>query len=299
MANLRCVLFDLDGTLYRGDEALPEAVEVVRELRDRGVLVRYLTNNSTQLRSDFEHKLRRMGFPVEAGEVYNSAYATALYLRDRGLQHVFVLGEPGLIQTLQQAGLTVVNNQEGAPSPLFEPYGFYGSAQNYARTEDGYRVVLGGSSPHADRWTPPVEPADAVVVGLCREYLTFDLISAAMAQIRAGAQFVATNPDTTFPLEEGRLIPGAGTIVAAVAACSEREPFVVGKPNPYMIEMILREADVPAEEALLVGDRLDTDIESANRAGVSSYLVLTGIATELPKGQTGGPTLRGVLETRP
>ena len=73
----RAALFDLDGTLYRGHEPVPGAVETVRGLLDRGVLVRYLTNNASLTREGFTEKLNGMGFPARLEEVHSSATATA------------------------------------------------------------------------------------------------------------------------------------------------------------------------------------------------------------------------------
>ncbi|HEY4016614.1 MAG TPA: HAD-IIA family hydrolase [Polyangiaceae bacterium] len=125
---------------------------------------------------------------------------------------------------------------------------------------------------------------DAVVVGLCR---TFDyaMMSQAMQHLlRPDVRFVATNGDLTFPLEGGRLIPGSGAIVRAIASCAGREPEVVGKPNPYAIECILREAGVAAADTLVVGDRMETDIAAGRRAGCAVHLVLTGVTRSAPEG---------------
>jgi 4-nitrophenyl phosphatase len=125
---------------------------------------------------------------------------------------------------------------------------------------------------------------DAVVVGLCR---TFDyaMMSQAMQHLlRPEVRFVATNGDVTLPVEGGRLVPGSGAIVRAIASCAGRDPEVVGKPNPYAIEWILREAGVAAADTLVVGDRVETDIAAGQRAGCDVHLVLTGVTRAAPVG---------------
>lgn len=125
------------------------------------------------------------------------------------------------------------------------------------------------------------EPAEWVVVGLQRD-LSYGQIDEAQWRIRTGAKFLATNRDATYPVE-GRVMPGAGAIVAAVATAAGKEPdLVIGKPEPRMIQCLLEETGVRPEEALLVGDRLDTDIECARRAGCDALLVLTGVTSEPP-----------------
>ena len=120
------------------------------------------------------------------------------------------------------------------------------------------------------------QPA-AVVVGLDLQF-DYEKLKAATAAIRGGALFVATNADATLPTESG-LVPGAGSVVAAVAVASGREPVVIGKPEPLLLEMALHHLGVPPEEAVMIGDRLDTDIVAGYRAGMMTVLVLTGVST--------------------
>lgn len=94
--------------------------------------------------------------------------------------------------------------------------------------------------------------------------------------VRAGATWVATNADRTLPSPRGPL-PGNGSLVAALATALDRQPdLVVGKPGPALFEQAARQHR--ARRPLVVGDRVDTDIEAANRAGMDSLLVLTGVA---------------------
>jgi 4-nitrophenyl phosphatase len=252
-------IFDLDGTLYRGDQVIPFAVETVLALQEEGCQIRYLTNNSGQTREFFLEKLRRMGFPAQLGEIESTAHGSAHYLHSQGIQSIFVVGEPGLVHTLRSEGLNVVN-----------------------AGEDGIVSADGDLS-------------DAVLVGICRQF-SYDLMRSAMARIRSGQLFVATNTDSTFPLEGGLLIPGAGSVVAGIRTCSEQEPFVVGKPNPFLISLILQEAGIAPADALVVGDRLDTDLLSGERAGCPTHLVLTGVTETPPPNQSHSPDLRGLLE---
>ncbi|MCU0491854.1 MAG: HAD-IIA family hydrolase [Chloroflexaceae bacterium] len=108
--------------------------------------------------------------------------------------------------------------------------------------------------------------------------VTYEKLRLACLAIRGGARYIATNPDRTFPSEEG-LIPGAGAIGAALTAATEVEPFVIGKPQPTMFLAALEMLGGTAETALTIGDRLDTDIAGSLAANVPSALVLTGVAT--------------------
>jgi len=114
----------------------------------------------------------------------------------------------------------------------------------------------------------------AVVQGYGPEVGWADLAEACVA-IRAGARWVATNTDATLPSPRGAL-PGNGSLVAAVAATLGRGPdVVVGKPQPTLFEVAAR----GAERVLVVGDRIDTDMEGAVEAGMDGLLVLTGVSS--------------------
>ena len=126
----------------------------------------------------------------------------------------------------------------------------------------------------------PVTSADerpaAVVQGYAPEVGWQQLAEASVA-IRAGAQWIATNTDATLPTPRGPL-PGNGSLVAALRTALEREPdLVVGKPQPTIFETAIQLA---GHSGLVVGDRLDTDIAGAHRAGLDSLLVFTGVTTE-------------------
>jgi glycerol-1-phosphatase len=115
----------------------------------------------------------------------------------------------------------------------------------------------------------------AVVQGLSMTIGWPDLAEAALA-IRAGALWVAANVDPTLPTERG-LLPGNGSLVAALRTATGAEPQVAGKPAPSLLNDAVARGDFRAP--LVIGDRLDTDIEGANATGLPSLMVLTGVST--------------------
>ncbi len=120
------------------------------------------------------------------------------------------------------------------------------------------------------------DTVDAVVVGLDRGF-NYDKLDCAARHVRRGALYVATNADPTLP-HPGEPKPGAGAMVAAISVAAGREPdFTAGKPNPWLVELALEALGAEPGEALLVGDRLDTDVEAGRRAGVDTLLVYTGV----------------------
>ncbi len=118
----------------------------------------------------------------------------------------------------------------------------------------------------------------AVVVGLDRQ-LTYDKLLRATLLIRGGAEFIGTNPDRTLPSPQGE-VPGAGTILAALEASTSIRPTIIGKPGRALLDSALAALGVAAEDALMIGDRVDTDIAAGQSAGCKTGLVLTGVSSE-------------------
>lgn len=118
---------------------------------------------------------------------------------------------------------------------------------------------------------------DYVVVGMDFQ-VTYPQLRRACLHIRAGAQFIGTNPDTTFPAEDG-IVPGCGALLALLRAGAEQEPYVIGKPGPALFEAAIDLLKATPATTLTVGDRLDTDIAGARAAGLASALILTGVTT--------------------
>jgi phosphoglycolate/pyridoxal phosphate phosphatase family enzyme len=123
------------------------------------------------------------------------------------------------------------------------------------------------------------EQAGFVVVGLDRD-LTFAKLASAYRQVAGGARFIATNRDGTYPMEEGREIPGGGAMVAALEACAGPAEVTIGKPELTTWRQILELAGVKAGDAVMVGDRAETDILGARQVGMRTILVLTGVTRE-------------------
>jgi phosphoglycolate/pyridoxal phosphate phosphatase family enzyme len=236
-------VFDIDGVLYRGTEAIDGAAQTLARLRQRSepAQVFFLTNNSSQPRQVYVDKLTGMGMPCTEDEIVTSASATAAYIAGvLGAKNAsaLVVGGPGIEDELSRVGLTV---------------------QRSADEETG-------------------ETVDFVVAGLDREFTYHKLWRAQQAILR-GAKFIATNRDGQYPMEEGRVIPGGGAMIAAIEAASDTVPQVIGKPETLGLQTILHTANARPDEAVMVGDRCDTDILCGNRLHVPTVLVLTGVTT--------------------
>jgi glycerol 3-phosphatase-2 len=234
-----CILFDLDGVLYRGEEAVPAAPPTLAELRARSVRLVFLTNNSARTPDQVADKLRAMGIAADPNEVVTSALATAELLGRRGGGRVFVIGQDGVREALAGAGLEIL---EGEP-----------------------------------------ETADLVVVGFDGG-ATYAKLKTACLLVQRGAKLVATNADGSYPAADG-LWPGAGALLSVITTTTGAEPEVIGKPFAPLFEAGLRRGG--GGRPLVVGDRLETDIEGAVRLGWDTMLVLTGVSGRADVEATG------------
>ena len=140
--------------------------------------------------------------------------------------------------------------------------------------QDGLRSAL--KQHHFELTTVPTE-ATYAIAGINFE-LTYEELARAALAIRHGARFIGTNSDLSYPSERG-LLPGAGSILALLEAATGVRPTVIGKPNRGMYDQAIRRLGVRANEAMMVGDRYDTDISGAQTVGLVTAGVLTGVST--------------------
>lgn len=119
------------------------------------------------------------------------------------------------------------------------------------------------------------ENADFVVVGLDR-LLTFEKLAIACKEIRSGATFISTNGDLKLSTADA-IIPGNGSITAAIELTTDVKPIVMGKPKTAMFEYALKKLGLSKDEVVMVGDNYYTDIQGALNFGMDSLFVETGI----------------------
>ncbi|MBE3013109.1 HAD-IIA family hydrolase [Microbispora sp. NEAU-D428] len=179
------------------------------------------------------------------------------------LSHLGIPAAPEDVVTSAQAAARLVAEHVPAGSAVLVVGGM---GLRMALREHGLRPV-----------TTALDAPAAVVQGIA-DNLSYGLLCEGALAVRQGAWFVAANGDTTMPTGRGEQ-PGNGSMSRVIATAAGVEPVVAGKPEPPLHrESMIR---TRAERPLIVGDRLDTDIEGATRAGVDSLLVLTGVATPL------------------
>ena len=239
--------------------------------------------------------------PRGSAEPLDTAYDVALLDLD-GVVYLGGTPIPGAAEALRKAGAAgmrlayVTNNAFRTPAAIAELLTSFGvpaapedvvtSAQAAARLlaerlpAGAPVLVVGGSGLRMalrERGLRPVSTAidkpQAVVQGYAPD-ISYSLLAEGGLAVAAGALFVASNGDRTLPSRRGRQ-PGNGSLIQVIATATGRKPLVAGKPEPPLHhESVLRTG---AKNPLVVGDRLDTDIEAAHRVGADSLLVLTGV----------------------
>ena len=246
-------LLDCDGVLWSGSFGLlPDAAATLEELARLGKRCIFVTNNSARSREQYALKFSQLGLRVMAEQIVPSSYVAARWLKQArpDIKAAYVIGEAGVVEELEAAGIAVVR----------------------CESSDFSEAAFATSEPDAR--------IGAVVVGAD---VSFSFAALAMASLclekLPGCLFVATNSDP-YDVVGGRRLPGNGCLVAAVAAACGRQPDVVcGKPSADLASYLSSTFSLDPKRTVVVGDRLDTDISLANSMGATALLVLTGVAS--------------------
>jgi len=119
---------------------------------------------------------------------------------------------------------------------------------------------------------------DYVVVGESKMY-TYDKITHAIRLVLGGARLIGTNPDVTGPTDKG-LVPATGALMAPIELATGSKAYYVGKPNPLIMRHALKKLDCRREDAVIIGDRMDTDIIAGIESEIETVLVLSGVTAE-------------------
>ena len=245
LSSLDGFVFDLDGTVYLGESALPGAADAIADLRRRGKRVLFVSNKPLEPRRVYAEKLTRLGIPAGEEDVITSAYVLARHLaRHEPSLRYYVVGEANLRAELEAEQLHVVDELV---------------------TQDPKDVIQ-------------AHGIDAVIVAFDRT-LDYRKLNTAYQALRNGARYFATNGDNTCPMPGGD-VPDAGAILAYMEQLTGRRPeLIAGKPSTVILDVALERLNLPAQRCLMAGDRLETDIRMGCEAGMVTAVVLTGVST--------------------
>jgi arabinose operon protein AraL len=238
-------IFDLDGTLYLGERALPYAVETIQTIREQGKQTLFVSNKPLEPAASYAAKLSRLGIPASPEQVITSAYVLGFHLsRTYPGIACYVVGEESLKMELRGFGLQMLDELwDQDEKEVIQPLG-----------------------------------VQAVVVAFDRT-LDYRKLNTAYQALLQGAHFFATNPDKTCPMPGGG-IPDAGATLAALEHLTGRKvELLAGKPSRLMMEVAMQRMGLPPTHCLMTGDRLETDVKMGKDAGMAAAVVLTGAST--------------------
>jgi arabinose operon protein AraL len=241
---VNAVIFDLDGTVYLGEAALPGAVDGIAQLRRQGKQILFVSNKPLEPRDAYARKLTRLGIPAAPADVITSGYVLGYHLAQTQPDlRLYVVGESSLVEELRQHGLKVAPEfSEQDPMSVINPDGI-----------------------------------DAVVIAFDRT-LDYRKLNTAYQALIGGARFFATNADRACPMPGGGIPDAGGTIAALEHMTGRNLELLAGKPSSLIIDVALQRLALPAAQVMMVGDRLETDIFMGQQAGMVTAVTLTGVS---------------------
>ncbi|KAK3692536.1 4-nitrophenylphosphatase [Podospora appendiculata] len=252
-------LIDCDGVLWSGDHLFEGIVETLELLRSKGKKVVFVTNNSTKARPDYQKKFTALGISSDVEEIFGSAYSSAIYISrilklEAPKNKVYVLGELGIETELRTENVAFI----GGTDPNF---------RRDMMPED-WQGIADGSL---------LDPDVGCVLAGLDFHVNYLKLSHAYQYLRRGAVFLATNVDSTFPMNHN-FFPGAGSIGIPLINMTGQQPVALGKPSQAMMDAIEGKFKLDRARTCMVGDRLDTDIKFGIEGRLGGTLaVLTGV----------------------
>ena len=236
-AGIRCVMMDLDGTIYEGDTLYPASRPFFDALSRRGIAWGFVTNNTSRSIDSYVARLRGMGVPLSGREQIVTpvlSVVDALRTDFPAFQRLFLLGTDDFRTEMRSFG--------------------------FEETSDS-----------------PDDPPDAVITAFDKT-LCYDRLCRAAWWIRNGIPWFATHPDVFCPTTERTWLVDCGAITACLeTATGVRCQRVFGKPNPDLLQVMLKRLGLRPSELLMAGDREHTDIESGVRAGARTLRITSGV----------------------
>ena len=250
-------IFDCDGVIWKGDSVIDGVPAVLDKLRELGKMVFFVTNNSTKSRKGYLKKFTGLGLNVKPEEIFSSSFAAAAYLEQNPLppgKKVYIIGQEGIGEELDLLKIP-----------------------HFGALEDKDKVIKLGPGVKVDH----DHDVGAVIVGFDQNINYYKIQYAQLCiNENKDCRFIATNLDAVTHLTDEQEWAGNGSMVGAIKGCTGKEPIVVGKPSPLMIDYLVAKYKISPSRMCMVGDRLDTDILFGSDNGLSTILTLSGVTTQ-------------------
>ncbi|SBS88225.1 4-nitrophenylphosphatase, putative [Plasmodium ovale] len=256
LKKFKVFFFDCDGVLWKGNDVIQGAVEVIAKLLREDKKVYFITNNSTKSRNTLLEKFHKLGFLfVKKENILCTSYAIAKYFLDKEAytskrKKIYVIGEKGICDELDACNLCWL--------------GSYNDNDKKVNLKDDLEISVD-------------KDIGAVVVAIDFNINYYKIQYAHLCINELDAEFIVSNKDATANFTSKQKWAGTGAVVASIEAVSLKKPKILGKPNLFMIEHVLKDLNIDSSKVVMIGDRLDTDIRFAQNCKIKSILVSTGV----------------------
>jgi phosphoglycolate/pyridoxal phosphate phosphatase family enzyme len=245
--------FDLDGVIWECETLLPGVKELIDLLTLNGKRIYYVSNNAIRSLKGFKSWFESMGLPADEKNIICAASSSSTYLKasHQPGSLVYVIGSPGLVESIKEAGFEVVDSN---------------TMKNIKLTTTELGTIQAN---------PMIK---AVVVGYTMD-LNFYMLSYALNCIKQGAELVTGNYDHVDKFGKYN-VPGCACSVDFIRYAMKSEFVNVGKPEPYMVNKLIERDELDVARCVMFGDKMSTDIKVGINAGIHTALVLTGVENE-------------------
>ncbi|KAL7644442.1 UNVERIFIED_CONTAM: hypothetical protein RMT77_005274 [Armadillidium vulgare] len=257
LSNIENVFLDCDGVIWKQNELLNKANDVIKKLQDSGKNVFLVTNSSVMTQDGLWRKCLSFGISLNKDCTISSATTTAQYLKSISFKKkIYVIGSQELAEELQSLGFCCVG-------PMEENYGI---SHLLATTQNGDLDI-----------DPEV---GAVVVGLDGGFNYGKIFKASCYLTNPDCIFLACNVEKKHHIDNTNYyLPIDGVLVHAIESATGRKATVIGKPSRFIFDFLSSKFDLKPEKCLMVGDTIQTDIVFGNDCGMKTLLVLTGFSS--------------------
>ncbi|EDV39856.1 uncharacterized protein Dana_GF10231 [Drosophila ananassae] len=249
--NIETIICDADGVLWHFTKAIDGAPEVFKRVTESGRNLFIVTNNSSMPSEAFAKRAQGLGFMIDEDHCRTSSTSIANFLKNKGMRRkVFVMGEIGIRAELDKVGIAHMEVDEKLDKSMYE----------FAKELE-------------------IDPdVGAVVIGRDERYNMARLIRTSAYLRNPDVIVVGTSMDAAYPFDEHRkVIVGASAMMTSVRALSGRQPLILGKPNPWILDPLLKCGVIKPDTTLMVGDTMTADMKFAHNCGFHSLLVGTGV----------------------
>jgi len=246
-------IFDCDGVVWKGHTHIESGFFALNKLKSLNKNVFFITNNSAKSRKEYHEKFLGFGYDGDIENIYPMSSVGPQYIKAAHphVKKIYGVGMDGLFEEIKNAGFEAVGGNHESTKTL--------------STEEDFRLMKVDQG------------IDAVLLGFDMGFNYYKMAYASLC-IQNGAHFFAISGEP-FDIVGDKKIPGGGSAVTALHTACGVQPTFLGKPNKYVIDLILEKHGLDPKRTLMTGDRINTDILLGKEGGVDTCLVFTGVTT--------------------